>query len=85
MLFLTLICVGAGAGVITKAATLYMASRGATQTKRALARTLGIFLIPSFFITPYLYNKWEFRSPPSDCNHDIVIFSVADKTSVYRE
>lgn len=77
LIFFILICYGAVAGIITKAITLYMASKNITLLKRTAVRLAGLLLIPCFFYGPLVIHNWEQRLPSSDCNYDIITFSIS--------
>lgn len=72
-------CYGAFAGIITKGVTFYMAKCGVSLGKRTFVRAFGVFLIPAYIYTLYLYDKWEKRPPNSSCNYDIVNFQIDDQ------
>jgi hypothetical protein len=77
ILFFFLMCLGAIAGIITKAITLYMAFKGFSFKKRMIARFVGLLLIPIFVYTLIVLEKWKNRAPSTACNYDLITFSIA--------
>lgn len=75
ILYYLIIC-GTIAGLLTKAITLLMARKGVSSKKRFLVRVLGVALIPCFVYLPQLYNEWDHRAPKTECNYDIITFSI---------
>jgi len=76
MIFFYFLCYGAIAGIITRALTLYAASKNVSFTKRIGLTIAGTALIPCFLYGPTVLQKWKHRAPSAACNYDIVTFSV---------
>ncbi len=80
--FISLAALSAIAGIIIKAATLYGQSKGYTLKRLWALRgvAIGVFLLVVFY--PVIYMLWDKRAPPSWCNHERIIFSVAEEKFV---
>lgn len=74
--FAYMIIFGTVAGLLSKAATLFMAYRGTSSKKRFLVSVLGLALIPCFVYVPQLYNDWDRRAPSDSCKYDMITFSI---------
>lgn len=76
---ISLAALSAIAGIINKAVTLYAQSKLYTMKLRWALRgtALGIFVLIVF--APTFYRMWDRRPPPSSCNTERIVFSIADK------